>query len=350
MSDWSQSILPTTATVKDAIENLNKTAVRIVLVSDSELRLLGVVVDGDIRRGLLKGIKLSEQITKVFNPKPFVATLTTTRNQANALMEKHQIFHLPIVDGDAQLRGLYLLNELQIDRNRDNLFIIMAGGFGRRMGSLTEKTPKPMLEIAGKPILEHLIVRAKSNGFKNFAISIHYLGKVIEDYFGDGSTLGVKITYLRETKPLGTAGALQLINPIPNEPFLVSNADLVSDVDFAAFLDFHYSQGCEATMAIREHQWQNPFGVVETVDGKIKNIIEKPITSSTVSAGIFAFNPEITQLVNEGEFCDMPTLFHRLIAGNKNACAFPLHENWADIGRKAELESAQGVFWKTSFD
>jgi NDP-sugar pyrophosphorylase family protein len=299
---------------------------------------------------MLKGVQITDDLSTVINPKPVTVKSQLNRIDVLSLMTTLQVSHIPIVDDGNCLVGLHSINPIPVVGTRNNLFMIMAGGFGRRMGSLTEKTPKPMLEIAGKPILEHLIVRAKSNGFKNFAISIHYLGHVIEEYFGNGSALGVNIEYLHEDEPLGTAGALQLLNPIPHEPFLVSNADLVSDVDFAALLDFHNSQKCEATMAVREHQWQNPFGVVEIVGGHIVKIIEKPITSSTVSAGIFAFNPTVTQLVNDSEFCDMPTLFQRLIAGNGKACAFPLHENWTDIGRKAELETARGVFWERSVD
>jgi NDP-sugar pyrophosphorylase family protein len=231
------------------------------------------------------------------------------------------------------LHGLHLYNETPKKELRENLFLIMAGGFGRRMGSLTSKTPKPMLEIAGKPILEHLIVRAKMSGFVNFAIAIHYLGDVIENYFGDGSKFGVNIRYLRETEPLGTAGAIRLIDPIPVSPFLVSNADLISNVDFAALLEFHDLRSCDATMAVRAHQWQNPFGV--------KEIVEKPVFNSNISAGIFVFSPTIIGSIKTDEFCDMPTLFQRLIAENKNVFAFPLYEEWADIGRKAELDSVR---------
>jgi dTDP-glucose pyrophosphorylase len=350
MDNWKNCVLDEKSTVRDAIQNLNDTSARVVLIVDQQFKLLGLVVDGDIRRGMLKGVQITDRLAEVINQKPVTVAPQVNRIDVLSLMTTLQVSHIPIVDDDNRLVGLHSINAIPVVGTRENLFIIMAGGFGRRMGSLTEKTPKPMLEIAGKPILEHLIVRAKSNGFKNFAISIYYLGHVIEEYFGDGSTLGVNIEYLHEDEPLGTAGALQLLNPIPNEPFLVSNADLVSDVDFAALLEFHNSQKCDATMAVREHQWQNPFGVVEIVGGHIVKIIEKPITSSTVSAGIFAFNPTVTQLVNDSEFCDMPTLFQRLIAGNGKACAFPLHENWTDIGRKAELETARGVFWERSVD
>jgi len=258
-------------------------------------------------------------------------------------MQTLQVSHIPIIDNNYNLKGLHSFNEMPMKGIRENLFVVMAGGFGRRMGSLTSKTPKPMLEIAGKPIMEHLIVRAKNSGFVNFAIAIHYLGDVIENYFGDGSRFGVNIRYLREAEPLGTAGAIRLISPIPEAPFLVSNADLISNVDFAALLDFHNDQNCDATMAVRTHQWQNPFGVVEIIDGRINEIIEKPVVNSNISAGIFVLEPTIIGLIKKDEFCDMPTLFQRLISGKGRVFAFPIFEEWTDIGHKAELKAARVI-------
>ena len=341
MNNWQECVLNQERTVREAIQNLNETSARIVLIVDSQLRFLGIVVDGDIRRGLLNGVKLTDHVTEIMNREPITVSNEFTRIDALAMMETSQVLHIPIVDSSNRLLGLHLLNEIPIRNSRENLFMIMAGGFGRRMGSLTSKTPKPMLEIAGKPILEHLIVRAKNSGFKNFVIAVHYLGDVIENYFGDGSKFGVNIEYLREAEPLGTAGAIRLIRPIPAIPFVVSNADLISNIDFAALLDFHYVRTCDATMAVRTHQWQNPFGVVDIVDGRINRIIEKPVINSTISAGIFVFNPAIVQAIRDHEFCDMPTLFQRLIAEKKNVFAFPIHEEWADIGHKVELESAR---------
>jgi dTDP-glucose pyrophosphorylase len=341
MINWRACVLNSESKVRDAIQSLNESSARIVLIVDSRFKFIGIVVDGDIRRGILNGVELEDSLTKIVNRKPITVSPDSSRADALAMMETFQVSHIPIVDHSSQLHGLHLYNETPKKELRENLFLIMAGGFGRRMGSLTSKTPKPMLEIAGKPILEHLIVRAKMSGFVNFAIAIHYLGDVIENYFGDGSKFGVNIRYLRETEPLGTAGAIRLIDPIPVSPFLVSNADLISNVDFAALLEFHDLRSCDATMAVRAHQWQNPFGVVEIVEGRVKEIVEKPVFNSNISAGIFVFSPTIIGSIKTDEFCDMPTLFQRLIAENKNVFAFPLYEEWADIGRKAELDSVR---------
>ena len=341
MKNWKACTLNHESTVRDVIQNLNETSSRIVLIVNLEFKLMGIVVDGDIRRGMLNGVGLTSHVTAIMNKSPITVSPESTRIDALAMMGTLQVSHIPIVDSNKILKGLHSYNEMAVTGTRENLFVVMAGGFGRRMGALTSRTPKPMLEIAGKPILEHLIVRAKNSGFINFAIAIHYLGDVIENYFGDGSKIGINIRYLRETEPLGTAGAIRLINPIPEEAFLVSNADLVSNVDFAALLDFHNDQNCDATMAVRAHQWQNPFGVVEIIDGQINEIIEKPVINSNISAGIFVLDPNIIKLIKNDEFCDMPTLFQRLIADKKRTFAFPIFEEWTDIGHKAELESAQ---------
>ena len=343
MKNWKACILNYDSTVRDVIQNLNETSARIVLLVDSGLKFIGIVVDGDIRRGILSGVELRDPVTAIINRNPITVSPESTRIEALAMMETLQVSHIPIIDNNFNLKGLHSFNEMPMVGTRENLFVVMAGGFGRRMGSLTSKTPKPMLEIAGKPIMEHLIVRAKNSGFVNFAIAIHYLGDVIENYFGDGSRFGVNISYLREVEPLGTAGAIRLISPIPKAPFLVSNADLISNVDFAALLDFHNDQNCDATMAVRTHQWQNPFGVVEIIDGQINEIVEKPIVNSNISAGIFVLEPTTIELIKKDEFCDMPTLFQRLIAGKRRVFAFPIFEEWADIGHKAELQSARMV-------
>jgi len=234
MTDWNESILSLESTVKDAIQNLNDTGARIVLVTDSDLKFVGVVVDGDIRRGMLQGLTLVDKVSTIVNHDARVVFPGVSRSDALKLMEAWNIAHLPVVDNAGNLCGLHSVADALLSKNRTNIFLIMAGGFGTRMGAETIKTPKPMLELAGKPMLEHLVIRAKRSGFVNFAISIHHQGGVIEDYFGDGSQLGIRITYLREQRPLGTAGSLTLLNPAPTEPVVVSNADLVSTVDFGA--------------------------------------------------------------------------------------------------------------------
>jgi NDP-sugar pyrophosphorylase family protein len=218
--------------------------------------------------------------------------------------------------------------------------LIMAGGKGTRLHPQTINCPKPLLPIAGKPILEHIIDRARNQGFTNFVFAIHYLGHMIENYFGDGKKFGVKIQYLRESSPLGTAGALSLLNPKPDSSFILTNGDIITDINFAELLSFHQLNSADATMAVREHQWQNPFGVVETQGLDIIRFEEKPITRSHINAGIYVLEPLVLSLLEKSVPCDMPTLLKRLQEKSKRVIAFPVHEQWIDIGQPTQFEHA----------
>ena len=341
MTDWKETILSLDSTVQGAIQNLNDTGARIVLVTDSELKFVGVVVDGDIRRGMLQGATLVDKVSTIVNHDARVVLPGVSRSDALKLMESWNVAHLPVVDDKGKLCGLHSVADALLSGNRTNVFFIMAGGFGTRMGAETTKIPKPMLEVAGKPMLEHLVMRAKKSGFVNFAISIHHQGKIIEDFFGDGSQLGVRITYLREQRPLGTAGSLTLLSPVPMEPIVVSNADLVSTVDFGALLDFHVNQCSDITMAVQDHELQNPFGVVRITDGKVVEIVEKPVISSKVSAGIYVLNPSVIASIPRDESCDMPFVLQSAISRQSTVIPFQLHEDWMDVGRQSDLVAAK---------
>jgi NDP-sugar pyrophosphorylase family protein len=221
--------------------------------------------------------------------------------------------------------------------------VIMAGGMGKRLRPHTENCPKPMLPVAGKPMLEHIIDRAKKEGFIHFVISINYLGHMIESHFGNGDNLGVKIHYLREQSPLGTVGALSLLSPMPSLPFVVTNGDVVSDIRFSEILDFHSRHSADATMAVRLHEWQHPFGVVQTQGVEIIGFDEKPIARSHINAGVYVLETSALQLLKPEEKCDMPTLFERLKAQGKLTVAYPMHEPWLDVGRPDDLKQANSA-------
>ena len=216
----------------------------------------------------------------------------------------------------------------------------MAGGKGSRLHPQTENCPKPLLPIAGKPILEHIIERAKIEGFSHFILAIYHLGHMIEEYFGNGDALGVRIEYLREESPLGTAGALSLLNPLPESAFVVTNGDVITDIRYGELLDFHNQHGATATMAVRVHEWQNPFGVVETQGLEIVGYEEKPVSRSHINAGVYVIEPSVIGLLTKFISCDMPTLFERIRANEKKVVAYPIHENWLDIGRPDEFLKA----------
>jgi len=337
--EWKNCLLSEEATILEAINNLNQTALQIVLVLSRSNKLIGTITDGDIRRALLKGESLERNLKSVMNRKPFVVTADITKSMAFILMQANKIYHIPIVDDDGKVVGLHILHQLIEPNEIQNTIVIMAGGKGTRLLPYTENCPKPLVLVAGRPILEHIILRAKEEGFNKFIVSIHYLGKMIQDYFEDGSKFGVEIKYLEEYSPLGTAGALSLLKESILAPFLVTNGDVLTDIKYADIIQFHKLHGAMATMAIKMHEWMNPYGVVLTKGISIIGFEEKPVNRSYINAGIYVLDPSSLNFLSKGEVCDMPSLFTRMRAKNNHVIAYPMHEPWTDIGRPSDLIS-----------
>jgi NDP-sugar pyrophosphorylase family protein len=217
----------------------------------------------------------------------------------------------------------------------------MAGGKGVRLYPLTKDVPKPMLKIGDMPILEIILRKLKSQGFKNIYISVNYLGNIIEEHVKDGAWLGLNVTYLHESQPLGTAGALGQLNGTLNEPFIVMNSDLLTNCDFRQVIRFHKKTGAKGTLGVREYSFQIPYGVVNINGTEVESISEKPVHRSMVSAGIYALDPWALNLVPADEYCDMPTLLDKIKAEGQKVSAFPIHESWLDIGRHDDLNDAR---------
>ena len=342
MYDWKKTLLKRSATMQEAIEVLNNESLRIVLVEDEDQKLLGTISDGDIRRGLLRSLDLDSSIDSIVNYNALVVTSEMSRDMVMQLMVANKIQQIPIVDDQYKLVGLHLWDEITTPPVRPNLMVIMAGGKGTRLLPHTKNCPKPMVLVAGKPMLEHVIERGKIEGFNHFVLAIHHLGHIIESYFGDGKGLGVKIDYIREQSPLGTAGALGLLNPRPNASFVVTNGDVITDIRYGKLLDFHHRYRASATMAVRIHEWQHPFGVVQIQGVEIMGFDEKPISRSHINAGVYVLSPEaLNELIAEVP-CDMPTLFERLQVKDKRTVAYPMHEPWLDVGAPVDLQTANG--------
>lgn len=340
---WQQATLKTDATIGDAIRNLDQVSIKIVLICNEAGVLEGTVSDGDIRRGLLKGLDMGSSVLGVTHRNPFVVPNNLSRETVMQLMVINKIQQIPVIDEERHVIGLHLWEEIATPASRPNLMVIMAGGMGTRLRPFTENCPKPLLPVGGKPMLEHIIERAKLEGFTQFVLAIHYLGHMIEDYFGNGERLRVKIDYLREETPLGTAGALSLLNPLPDAPFVVTNGDVMTDIRYGELLDFHIRHAAAATMAVRVHEWQHPFGVVQMRGVDITGFEEKPIARSHINAGVYALDPIALDLLSNNARCDMPTLFERLQEQIKRTVAYPMHEPWLDVGRLDDLEKAQQV-------
>ena len=342
-SIWRKAVLPANATIRQAISNLDQVAIKIVLVVNEAGELQGTISDGDIRRGLLKGLDLNSPITNVIHRNALVVPPDMGHELVKQLMLANKIQQIPCVDEHHRVVGLHIWDEIAVPAVRSNLMVIMAGGMGTRLRPHTENCPKPLLPVAGKPMLEHIIEHAKLEGFSHFVLAIHYLGQMIEDHFGDGDRMGVRVDYLREQSPLGTAGALALLNPRPEAPFVVTNGDVITDIHYGELLDFHLRHNAAATMAVRVHEWQHPFGVVLTQGIDIVGFEEKPVARSHINAGVYALDPDALSVLNHAERCDMPTLFELLQAQSKRTLAYPMHEPWLDVGRPDDLITANNI-------
>lgn len=341
--NWENVLISPQHNVKTALKIINDEALRIAIVIDENRRLLGVVTDGDIRRGILNNVDLDASVTKVMNVTPKIAFSDMTQAQLINTMVENGILAIPIVEvGTSKIIGLETLED-KIKRKRyDNPVFIMAGGFGTRLRPLTDSCPKPMLKVGDKPILETLLLQFIEAGFSNIYISTHYMPELITEYFGNGSKWGVNIQYVFEKEPLGTGGALGLLpKNAPDLPLIMINGDVLTTVDLNKILDFHQSAGGIATMCVREYEYQVPYGVIEGKGNRITSMIEKPIQRFFVNAGIYVVEPNIFKKVPENYKIDMPSLLEEHINAGKSVMMFPIHEYWLDIGRMDDFNKAQ---------
>jgi len=345
LKDWSEVTLKTSDSLETAIKVLHAGDLQIALVVDNKGRLLGTVTDSDIRRALLKHLGMDCLVEEVMNKSPTTALSSDSSDSIMAKMKSRNLLHIPIIDENGILVGLETFIHLTYDKKYDNPVLIMAGGFGTRLHPLTEETPKPLLDVGKRPILETILVRFIKAGFHNFFISTHYKAEKIREHFGDGSAWGVKIEYVNEEKPLGTAGSIGLLpKNLPKLPILMMNGDVLTKVNFEHLLSFHAEQKGIATMCIREYDVQIPFGVVNIDKQQAKSIVEKPMKKFFVNAGIYVLEPELVNTVNPNTPIDMPNLLEKQIKKGKSVTIFPIHEYWLDVGHLKEYESAHESF------
>ncbi len=338
---WQNTLITPDCSVREALAVIDKEALRGAIVVDENRKLLGLVSDGDIRRGLLSGISLDDSIEKIMNSQPTVASINTTREQLIELMESKSILSIPIVDKGVVV-ALHTLQESLSVPKVDNPVFLMAGGFGTRLRPLTNNCPKPLLKVGNKPILEITLLNFIKSGFVNFYISTHYMPEMIQNHFGDGSKWGVSITYIHEELPLGTGGALGLLpDDLPTLPLIMMNGDILTNINLQKLLAFHCNESADATMCVREYEYQIPYGVIQGSNGKVISMEEKPTQFFHINAGIYVVNPVIIEQVKENQKIDMPTLLEQRIKENGSVMMFPIHEYWLDIGRMEDYQRAQ---------
>lgn len=342
LQKFPEIILTPQSRLRDAMEAITKTQVGIALVVDSERRLLGIVVDSDIRRALLRGDPMDEPVTRAMNREPFTADAALSDAEVGALFRQRRRAYIPLVDRLGRLAGLAAMADyLENPVASPHWVVIMAGGLGTRLRPLTNATPKPMVQVGSKPILELTIERLVAAGLNRFIVSVNYLADQIQDYFGDGSAWGAQIEYLKEDKEMGTAGSLGLIRRDLERSFLVMNADLLTKVNFRALLDFHNGEDNLATMCVRQYDFQVPYGVVQLEDHKLASIAEKPVHRFFVNAGIYVLEPQALSYLEPDKPCDMPALLERIRARKKGGVGcFPVQEYWLDIGKAEDYQRA----------
>ena len=334
-------MLSPTASISDAIRRLDDASLRVVIIVDGNRKVVGTVTDGDVRRALIGQVSMDAQVIEIMNRSPVTVNAARSRSEILEIMRQKDILQVPITDVEGVIVGLQTLHDLSLKRQLPNPVVVMAGGFGTRLQPLTNFIPKPMLKVGGKPILEIIVDQLAESGFQSIFLSVHFKADMIKRYFEDGQKWGLKIRYLEEKKPLGTAGALSLLpDDIGNAAVLVMNGDVVTKVDFEKFIKYHNEQDAGITVGIREYEFQIPYGVITLEKNRLRTITEKPIHSSFVNAGIYAVNQVLIDRTKRAPRRDMTDLIESQLSANKEVGAFPIHEYWIDIGRIEEFERA----------
>ncbi len=338
-NNWKDILVQPTASIQKVLNVINNEKLQLALVVDENNHLLGTVTDGDIRRALISDKPLTASVSEIMNVEPTTVFSNTSREDVLQIMDAKKLFAVPLIN-NGKVVGLETLHKLIHQTKLDNPVFLMAGGFGTRLKPLTDNCPKPLLKIGDKPILETVLISFINAGFHNFYISTHYLPEMIMDYFGSGEKWGVSIKYVHEHTPLGTGGALGLLpKDMPDLPIIVMNGDVLTKINLSRLLEFHNDNNANATMCVREYEYQVPFGVIESDGLNITSMVEKPLQRFHVNAGIYVIGRDIIDDVGLNEVVDMPTLLERFL--NNKVLMFPFHDYWLDIGRVDDFQRAQ---------
>jgi len=329
-------------TIHDALATIDRCGIGLAIVCSVPLQVVGVISDGDIRRALLAGKNILSPLRPHVAAHYVKVAQCAKRSEVLELMQARRLQQIPIVDEDGTLRGIHTLHSILGGEIRNHWAIIMAGGKGTRLGALTSHVPKPMLPVAGRPILERLVLHVMSFGVRRIFLSINHLGHIIEDHFGDGRNFGCQIEYIREDGPMGTGGALSLLPELPSVPMFVLNGDLVTQADMKAMLEFHAKGNYHATMGVRTYQHEIPFGCIQANQGRIISLEEKPAVERQINAGIYILSPEAVAGIPPKTAFPITDLFENALANGLPCGAYPIQDDWLDIGQPAQLAQAQG--------
>ena len=336
------SIVSVDGTIRDAMHALDAGARQIALAVDADGRLAGVATDGNIRRAILAGASPDDPVGPSLTRRFVSVGPSEGRAEVLDLMRARSIGAIPVVDEAGRPIGLHRLNEFLDPAPRPNAAVVMAGGQGTRLRPLTAAIPKPMIRVAGRPILERIVLHLASHGISHVYLAINYLGAVIEEHFEDGARFGCRIEYLRETEPLGTAGALGLLPAVHDDALLVMNGDLVTQADLGGLLDTHIGGGYSATIGVRKYLHTVPFGTVERDGPDVTALEEKPTLVREANTGMYALSPALVARVVPNEPLDMPDLVAGALERGEKVGAFEIEDDWIDVGQREQLVRARG--------
>jgi dTDP-glucose pyrophosphorylase len=328
------------STIKEAMKNIDKNLTGACLVINENNQLLGVVSDGDIRRAILNNHTINDRIDGIYSRNYKYMSKIESKKKVIEYMLKYKIRQMPILDENKRLEDLYFLDDIISYEPKDNYVFILAGGLGTRLRPLTEKTPKPMLKIGDKPMLQHIIEQFREYGFKNFIISLNYKGEIIEEFFKDGREFDINIEYIRETKKLGTAGSIALADDKLKKPFIVINGDILTGVDFDCFLNYHIDNDFKITAGVRNYEIKVPYGVMVAEGSIIKSIEEKPEYTFHINSGVYAVNPEVIKYIPKDQFYNMTDLITDVTKDNHKSGIYQITEYWTDIGQMEDYKRA----------
>lgn len=336
-------VITATETIFQAMEKINENYKEIVFVVNGANQLIGSITDGDIRRGFLKGLSLDSEVQLIMNRDFTFVDNSFDRAAVLDIMKSRSIRQIPVVNDKKEMIGIHFLDELIGTSIKSNIAVIMAGGKGVRLRPLTENCPKPMLPVAGRPILERVILHLISYGIRKIYLSVNYLGHMIEDYFGDGRKFGCSIEYLKENTPLGTGGALSLLPVVPKDPIIVMNGDVISQVNIEQMLKFHLYNQHIITIGASNYQVDIPFGVLKTEKSQLIAIEEKPKQNFLISSGIYVINPDAIKIIPKNQDYPITELFEKCLEEKKPIGVYSIDDDWIDVGRHDDLNKARGI-------
>lgn len=311
-----------------AINEITKSRIKILFIVDENKKLLGSISSGDLRRSVSKKIDLNVNVKEIMFTKPKYFF-----KKPDDLSILKDLICVPIVNKKKQI--IEVIHNKKPVKDKNNTIFLMAGGKGTRLLPITKKTPKPLLKIKGKPIIEKIIINFKKQGFKNFLISVNYLGYKIKKYLGKGEKLKVNIDYIDENSFLGTAGSLSLIEFKKTKfPIIVTNSDLITEIDYVNLIKYHNKKKSDLTVCGKNKIFKMPYGEILQKSEKISKIIEKPNISHLINAGVYVLNKDIVKKIVKNKKLMMNEFISHQIKKNKKVCCYPVYENWIDIGNK----------------